>query len=93
MTDETEYTPAGQPVNTENDYAGTGKSAAELVAEYGTNPDGSPRTEAPPDTPSCPPVSLSDGPFDTTSIPPGCSEPLSAECAAFYNAKIDAQKA
>ena len=75
-----------------NGYAGTGLTADELVAKYGTNPDGSPRTEPKPDTPTCPPVSLSDGPFDTTAIPPGCSAPLSAECAAYYNDLIAKNK-
>jgi hypothetical protein len=73
-------------------YAGTKLSAAELVKKYGTNPDGSPATEPKPETPSCPPVSLSDGPFDTTAIPPGCSAPLSQECADFYNAQIKASE-
>ena len=68
-------------------YADTGYTAEELVAAYGTNPDGSPRTEAVPDTPSCPTVSPDGYPFDTTAIPAGCGEPLSAECAAYYNAR------
>jgi hypothetical protein len=72
------------------DYRGTGLTADELVAKFGTNPDGSPRTEPVPDTPNCPVVSLSDGPFDTTTIPPGCSDPLTAECADYYNAQIAA---
>lgn len=82
----------GQP-QINDGYAGTGKTAAELVALYGTNPDGSPRTEAAPTGPSCPPVSLSDGPFDTETIPPGCSAPLTAECAAYYNDQIAAAQA
>jgi hypothetical protein len=66
-------------------YAGTDYTADQLVEMNGTNPDGSPRTDPVPDTPTCPSVSLGDGPFDTTAIPPGCNEPLSAECAAYYN--------
>lgn len=85
--------PIGGKDKDDDGYAGTGKTAADLVKEFGTKPDGSPATEAPPETPNCPPVSLSDGPFDTTAIPPGCSEPLSAECAAYYNSQIDANKA
>ena len=68
-----------------NGYAGTGKTADELVALYGTNPDGSPRTEPAPTGPSCPPVSPDGYPFDTTAIPAGLSAPLTAECAAYYN--------
>jgi len=75
----------GTTENKDHDYAGTGMSAAELVALYGTNPDGSPRIEPVPDGPVCPAVSPSDYPFDTTTIPSGCSEPLSDECAAYYN--------
>ena len=66
-------------------YAETGYTAAELIEAYGAAPDGTPRTEPVPDTPACPPVSPDGYPFDTTTIPQGCNEPLSAECAAFYN--------
>jgi hypothetical protein len=66
-------------------YGGTKYTAQELVDMNGTNPDGSPRTEAAPDGPVCPPVGASDGPFDTTTIPMGCSTPLTAECADHYN--------
>lgn len=65
---------------------------AEVVvdAPYGYRPSGQPKTEE--DflaglNPTCPAVSLQDGPFDTTTIYAGTNEPLSAECADFYNAK------
>lgn len=66
-------------------YAGTGLTADELVEKFGTNPDGSPRTEPAPDGPTCPPVSPDGYPFDEKAIPAGLSQPLSAECVAYYN--------
>lgn len=80
--------PPRLPAKVEEDkggYANTGMTADELVEKYGTNPDGSPRTEPQSEAPSCPVVSPSEYPFNTTAIPTGCSAPLSAECVAYYN--------
>jgi hypothetical protein len=68
-------------------YKGTDKTAQELVDLYGYGPDGTPRTEAAPDTPSCPVVSPDGYPFDTTTIPAGLGAPLSPECVDFYNTR------
>ena len=68
-------------------YKGTNKTAQELADEFGYAPDGTPRTEAAPDTPSCPPVSPDGYPFNTTTIPAGLGAPLSQECVDFYNAR------
>lgn len=79
--------PDGSPGH--GNYKGSGMTAAENEAKYGRNPDGTPKTEAEvaEETPSCPPVSAADYPFDTVTIPAGCNAPLSDECAAYYNAK------
>jgi hypothetical protein len=76
-----------EPVGPGSGYKGTNKTAQELADLYGLNPDGSPRTEPAPDGPACPPLAPGDGPFNTTVIYPGCSVPLSQECADWANAK------
>ena len=83
MTNEVTTTSAtGEP---KQYYAGTDKTAQEWVDLYGTNPDGSPAMQAAPDTPACPPLAASEGPFNTTEHFPGCDEPLTAEQAAYLN--------
>lgn len=86
------YDPALDPAFLDKVGEGTPPEATTLekaaVAPYGYHPSGTPRTEpapAPGEALSCPSVSLSDGPFDTTTIPSGCQVPLTAECAAYYN--------
>jgi hypothetical protein len=43
--------PKAPEIGDNGGYAGTGKTAEELVKEFGTNPDGSPATEPKPDIP------------------------------------------
>lgn len=67
-------------------YLGTGQSAQSLSEQFGYTPGGELRTAAADEAgPVCPPVSPQDAPFDTTTIPSGCSAPLSQECADYYN--------
>jgi len=66
---------------------GTNKTAEELAEMFGLEPDGSPRTEAAPDGPACPPLSPGDGPFNTETIFPGCNTPLTQECVDWANEK------
>lgn len=70
-----------------SNYKGTDKTAQELADAYGLLPDGTPRTEAAPDGPYCPPLAPGDGPFTTEGIPPGCNAPLSQECVDWANEK------
>ena len=77
--------PAPLVVELGDKYKGTNKTADELAAAFGLEPDGTPRVAPAPDGPKCPTVSPDGYPFDTTAIPAGCGEPLTQECADYYN--------
>lgn len=87
-------TPDGTPPTGAEAIGGSDLPPGEVApqAPYGYHPSGTPRTEPAPEEgsyPKCPSgVVISEGPFDTTTIPSGLSEPLTQECADFYNEKF-----